>query len=70
MLHNTYDEVLDGSYHTQEEAIAWANDIVWTELALTVDDIKADYIATVQGDVGIWYDHTGDYYFFTEEKSL
>jgi len=71
MLHNSYNTVLEGSLHSNDEAIAWANGIVWSEIEIEAQDIKhGDHIATVQGDVGVWYDYVGDYYFFTEEKEL
>ena len=71
MLHNSYGTVLEGSLHTQDEVIAWANGIVWDELELEAGDIKhGDHITTVQGSVGVWYDYCGGYYFFTEEVEL
>ena len=71
MLHNSYNAVLEGSLHSQDEVIAWANGIVWNEIESEAQDIKhGDHITTVQGDVGVWYDYVGDYYFFTEENEL
>jgi hypothetical protein len=71
MLHSTYSAIIEGSVHTQDEVIAWANGMVWSEINTTSQDIKhGEHITTVQGDVGVWYEYTGDYYFFTEEKEL
>lgn len=67
MIHTTFNTILEGALHAESEAIAWANGIVFCELETTTQEIRhGDHIATVQGDVGIWYDYVGDYYFFTD----
>ena len=68
MLHNTFNAHLSADFYTNDEAIVWANGIVWNEIEIGAEDIRhGDHIATVQGDVGVWYDYVGGYYFFTEE---
>ena len=68
MLHNTFNAHLSADFYSNAEAVEWANGIVWDEIEIEAEDIRhGDHIATVQGDVGVWYDYVGGYYFFTEE---
>jgi hypothetical protein len=69
MRHTTYSAIIEGSVHTQDEVIAWANGMVWGEINTTDNQyIKhSRYVTTVQGDVGVWYDYAYDHYFFTVE---
>tara|TARA_R110002096_G_scaffold434060_1_gene654599 strand:+ start:993 stop:1205 length:213 start_codon:yes stop_codon:yes gene_type:complete len=70
MIHTTYNVNLNGSVCTEEQAIEWANGIVWGEMQDPEDEriTHGTYITTVQGTIGVWYDYCGDYYFFTEES--
>jgi len=64
---NIYDAILDGGSYTEEDAIEYARGMVWSECETTEQNIGyKTYIDTVD-EVGVYYHHVADYYFFTDE---
>ena len=60
-----YDAIL--SETTEEDALDYARGMVWCEIEATEQEIKySSYVDTI-GGVGVWYDYSADYFFFTEE---
>ena len=63
-----FEAILDGCNYTEADAIDYARGMVWSECEATEQNIKyKDHIETVDG-VGVYYDFSGDYYFFTDES--
>lgn len=65
MKYNTYDTILSGpEADSEQDAIEYARDVVWSEVAVSTDNIAyARYVDTVDG-VEVYYDFGADYYFF------
>ena len=61
----TYDAILEGHQATEENAIDYARDMVWSEVEISPEQTIAcvEHIATIDG-TEVYYDYCGDYYFF------
>ena len=71
MLHKTFPTILEGHEASHIQACDYARGMDWSELETDVQDIRSwhyDHIDTVNG-VGVYYDFTGDYYFFADEAT-
>lgn len=61
----TFNVILEG--YTEEQAREYAMGLDWQEVETSEQDVKyKNYVDTVNS-VGIWYDFSADYYFFTDE---
>ena len=64
-MKNVYDVILSGG--TDEEALAYAAGMVWSEVEFYDNDIKYKrYVGSMSG-VGVYYDFGLDCYYFTED---
>ena len=59
---------IDGTINNNEQALAYARGMVWSECETTEQSIKhATHVDTIDGG-GVYYDYGADYYFFTDES--
>ena len=69
MLYKTFPVILGGHEADDEQALAYARGLDWSELEPEVQDIRSwhcDHIGTIEG-VDVYYNFRADYYFFTDE---
>ena len=65
-MKNVYDYILQGDNATEKNARQAADQLVWSEIETSDQNIKYHkYVDTING-VEIYYDYGADYYFFTE----
>lgn len=67
MQYPIYDFVMN--FDTEEEAIEWANGIVWDECELRMSNMPTHSrcVASIENEnVDLYYDYGADYYFFVD----
>lgn len=59
-----------GDFESESDCLEWANGFVFAECETTEIERPSHsrYVTTVQGDVEVYYDFAGDYYFFVEKE--
>ena len=66
-LYNSYDVILQ-SGESEQDALDFAADFVFSECELTEQTIKyGQYVDTVNS-VDVYYDYGADYYFFVDNS--
>lgn len=63
-FNKVYDFILENC--TEQKAIEMCNNIVWSEIETSIQNIKYNnYIGSFHG-IELYYDYGADYYFFCE----